>query len=76
MAEIGNYSQEVATMPSDEHVEYLRISGDAANHVESFIHEIKKNAADGQRYGVTLDVEKIDLPEENEESGFEKASER
>ena len=63
-------------MSSDEHVEYLRISGDAPNHVESFIHEVRKSAAEGQRYGVNLDVEKVELPEENDDAEFEKASER
>ena len=47
---------------SEEHAIYLKISGEASQQVESFVHEIRKNAADGRRFGVKLEVERIDEP--------------
>lgn len=58
---------------SDEYETYLKISGEASMQVESFIHEIRKNAADGQRFGVNIDVERIELQEDTD--GFQQANE-
>ena len=52
----------------------LRISGEASNHVESLFHELVKQADDGHRYGVNLEVERIEDPE-TETSEFQKANE-
>jgi len=58
---------------SDDYEQYIKISGEASNHVESFIHEIIKQSKDGRRFGVDLEVERIDLPEETD--GFKQANE-
>jgi hypothetical protein len=58
---------------SDDYETYLKISGEASMQVESFVHEIRKNAADGQRFGVNLDVERVKI--EETETGFKKANE-
>ena len=57
---------------TEKHAVYLKISGEASQQVESFVHEIRKNAADGRRFGVKLDVERIDEPGACEED-FETA---
>jgi len=49
---------------TDEYSVCLRISGPASNNVESFIHEIIKRSDEGHRFGVDLDVERIDDPSE------------
>lgn len=56
---------------SDKYETYLKISGEASMQVESFVHEIRKNAADGQRFGVNLDVERVEL--DDQEAEFERA---
>jgi hypothetical protein len=52
---------------------YLKIECDHSNGAQSFYHEIKKQARDGQRYGVNIDVERVKL--EETETGFKKANE-
>ncbi|WP_049915282.1 hypothetical protein [Natrialba taiwanensis] len=58
---------------SDEYETYLKISGEASNHVEAFYHEIVKQSKDGQRFGVNIDVERVELQEDAD--GFSKANE-
>ena len=61
-------------MSDEEYSVCLRISGEASNHVESFLNDVRKRADEGRRrYGVDLDIERIELQEE--ESGFQKANE-
>ena len=45
------------------HVRYLKISGDASQQVEQFIHEIRKQQDDAQRYGVNISVTRVELDE-------------
>ena len=52
----------------------IQIRGEAKNHVESFLNDLHKQVDEGRtRYGVSLDIERIELQEED--SGFSKANE-
>ena len=53
----------------------IEIEGPHENAVENFIHTVIKNANDGQRYGVELDVRRVDNHETDESAEFSKASE-
>lgn len=53
-----------------EHSTYIKISSDHENATESFLHTIKNIAADGERYGVDIEIERID-PNDFAEVDFE-----
>lgn len=61
-------------MSDEDYSVVLRVSGEASNHVESFLNDVRKRADEGRRrYGVDLDIERIELSAED--SGFSKANE-
>jgi hypothetical protein len=47
----------------------IQITSDSQNHVESFIHEIIKQSNDAGRYGVEIEVTRVDVSDKNVE-GF------
>jgi hypothetical protein len=59
---------------SKEYTVTLQISGDRSNHVENFIHQVRKNADDAHRFGVDIDIRRIDNPQE-ETAEFKSAKE-
>ena len=48
----------------------IQIKADAENHVQSFLHEIRKQADEASRYGVEIDVRRVDV-RDKEVDGFE-----
>lgn len=48
----------------------IQIRSDSQNHVESFIHEIIKQSNDAGRYGVEIEVTRVDVSDKNVD-GFE-----
>lgn len=58
---------------TDDYSVVIRVSGNASNHVESFLNDVRKRADEGRRrYGVDLDIERIELQEETD--GFKQAN--
>ena len=47
----------------------IEISGENQNSVENFIHEIRKQASDAGRYGVNIEIRRVDVSDE-EVQGF------
>lgn len=45
---------------SDHYSTYLKISAENENTVEQFINTIQKNALEGSRYGVEIDVKVVE----------------
>ena len=39
----------------------IEISGESQNHVEQAIHEFRKHVDDAQRYGVELEIQRVDV---------------
>lgn len=48
----------------------IEIKGPHENAVESFIHEVRKNADNAQRYGVNLQISRVE-PESERTAGFD-----
>ena len=48
----------------------IEISGENQNSVENFIHEIRKQASDAGRYGVNIEIRRVDVSDK-EVSGFD-----
>jgi hypothetical protein len=48
----------------------IEITSDSQNHVESFIHEIIKQSNDAGRYGVKIEVKRVDVSDKDVD-GFE-----
>ena len=48
----------------------IQINADAENHVQSFLHEIRKQADEASRYGVEIEVRRVDVSDK-EVDGFE-----
>ena len=48
----------------------IEISGENQNSVENFIHEIRKQASDAGRYGVNIQIRRVDVSDK-EVSGFD-----
>ena len=48
----------------------IEIEGPNENAIESFIHEIKKQADDGSRYGVDIEIRRVDQAESDQEVEF------
>lgn len=38
---------------------YLKMEGEASNHVEQLYHELLKNVDDAKRYGVDISVQRL-----------------
>jgi len=47
----------------------IQIKADAENHVQSFLHEIRKQADEASRYGVEIEVRRVDVSDK-EVDGF------
>ena len=47
----------------------IEISGENQNSVENFIHEIRKQASDAGRYGVNIEIRRVDVSDKDVE-GF------
>jgi hypothetical protein len=47
----------------------IQITSDSQNHVESFIHEIIRQSNDAGRYGVEIEVTRVDVSDTDVE-GF------
>ena len=47
----------------------IEISGENQNSVENFIHEIRKQSDDASRYGVSIEIRRVDVSDK-EVSGF------
>ena len=54
-----------------KHKRVIEISSDTENAVESFLHTIKNVADDGGRYGVEIEINRVEVKEGQEVSGFE-----
>ena len=53
-----------------EHTRIIAVSSEHENSVENFIHEIRKQADEAHRFGVEINVERVEL-QEAEIDGFE-----
>ena len=51
------------------HTQTIQIKADAENHVQSFLHEIRKQADEASRYGVEIEVRRVDVSDK-EVDGF------
>lgn len=57
---------------TDKHTRLIEISADDENSVESFLNNVRKQASEGQRYGVNIKIRRVDKSEiEGLEGGFE-----
>ena len=56
---------------TDKHTRVIEISSDTENAVESFLHTIKNVADEGGRYGVEIEINRVEVKEGQEVSGFE-----
>ena len=52
------------------YTQVIEIKSDSQNHVESFIHEVVKQSNDAGRYGVEIEVTRVDVADKEVE-GFE-----
>jgi len=48
----------------------IEIKADAENHVENFLHEVRKQADEASRYGVEIEISRVDVSDK-EVDGFE-----
>jgi len=53
-----------------EHTRIIAVSSEHQNSVENFIHEIRKQADEAHRFGVEINVERVEL-QEADIDGFE-----
>jgi len=53
-----------------EHTRIIAVSSEHENSVENFIHEIRKQADEAHRFGVEINVERVEL-QEADIDGFE-----
>jgi len=51
------------------HTQIIQIKSDSQNHVQNFLHEIRKHADEASRYGVEIDVRRVDVSDK-EVDGF------
>lgn len=54
----------------------IEIEGPHENAVESFIHELRKQADDGQRFGIDLTIRRVKNHETSESTEFKTGSEQ
>lgn len=54
-----------------EHSIFVEISSDHENAVESFYHNAVKQANEGRRFGVEINIRRVDPSELQELEGFE-----
>ena len=52
------------------HTRIIAVSSEHENSVENFVHEIRKQADEAHRFGVEIEVERIDV-EEVDVEGFD-----
>ena len=45
---------------TEKYKQAIEISSDHENAVENFIHEVKKQANEGERYGVRIEINRIE----------------
>ena len=57
------------------HSETIEITGPHENAVQNFIHEMRKQADEGRRYGVDINVRRVDTVETDEPTEFKSANE-
>ena len=48
-----------------DYTQTIEISGENQNSVENFIHEIRKQASDAGRYGVNIEIRRVDVSDKD-----------